>query len=88
MYLKGIELICNSSCSQTFDEWFFLYYKRTIAVMNSFKFTMSLQNMSFSKEISSLLLMIPTWVKKKLLLSPEMQVMKQLFTRAAANYFF
>ena len=63
-YLKGIELICNSSCSQPFDEWFFLYYKRTIAVMNSFKFTMSLQNMSFSKEISKLLIMIPTWVKK------------------------
>ena len=52
MYLKGIESIRNSSCSHSFDEWLFFYYKRTIKTTHSFKFTMFLQSKSSSKEIS------------------------------------
>ena len=51
-YLKGIGLICISSSSHPLDEWSFLYHKRAVAAIHSFKFTMSLQKKSFSKEIS------------------------------------
>ena len=43
IYLKGIELIRNSSCSHLFDEWHFFYNKRTIAATDSFKFTVFLR---------------------------------------------
>ena len=43
IYLKGIELIRNSSCSHLFDEWHFFYNKRTIPATNSFKFTVFLR---------------------------------------------
>ena len=52
LFFKGIELIRNSSCSHSFDEWLFFYYKRTIAATHSFKFTVFLQNRNCSKEIS------------------------------------
>ena len=51
-YLKGIGLICISSSSHPLDEWSFLYHKRAVAAIHSFKFTMSLQKKSCSKEIS------------------------------------
>ena len=38
-YLKGIELIRNSSCSHPFDEWLFFHYNKTTAATYSFRFT-------------------------------------------------
>ena len=45
-YLKSIELIRNSSCSHSLNEWPVLYYKRIIVATHSFKFTMFLHNKS------------------------------------------
>ena len=45
-YLKGIELIRNSSCSHPLDEWLVFYYERTIAATHSFKFTLFLHNIT------------------------------------------
>ena len=39
-YLKSIEIIRNSSCSNPFDEWPLFYYKITIVATPSFKFAM------------------------------------------------
>ena len=63
-YFKGIELIHNSGFSLPFDEWPFLYYKRTIAATHSFKFTVFLRNKSCRKEISQLLIMEPPWFQE------------------------
>ena len=63
LFFKGIELIRNSSCSHSFDEWLFFYYKRTIAATHSFKFTVFLQNRNCSKEISYSLIMLTPWFR-------------------------
>ena len=38
-FFKYTELIRHSSCSHPFDQWPFFYYKRAVAGMHSFKFT-------------------------------------------------
>ena len=55
-----IELIQKSSCSHSFDELPFFYYKRVIAATHSFKFTVLLQYRNCSIEIL-ILIMIPPW---------------------------
>ena len=63
-YLKGIELIRNSSCRHPFDESPVFYYKRAITASHSFKFAMFLHSKSCSKEISQLTIMIPPWFQE------------------------
>ena len=50
-FFKGIELICDSSCSHLMNGPFFFYHKRVIATTHSFKFSVFLQNSNCSKEI-------------------------------------
>ena len=59
---KDIELIRRSSRCDPFEKWHFFCYKRAVAAVLYFKFTVFSHNSSScSKEISQLSNMIPPW---------------------------